>query len=151
VVKHNPWWRLGQKMPGHSTLRLFVWGYLDMLPLWLGAIPVGIAYGVAARDAGLSFVETQLMSLAKHSPTEARLRLLLVEPPARGSGLETQLVRDCIRCARQMGYQQLTLWTNNVLLAARRIYAATGFRLIHEAPHHSFGHDLIGETWALTL
>jgi DNA-binding MarR family transcriptional regulator/GNAT superfamily N-acetyltransferase len=81
----------------------------------------------------------------------AQLRLLLVEPSARGLGIGGRLVEECLRFARAAGYRQVKLWTQDCLTAARRIYQAAGFRLTAEGEHHSFGHDLVEQTWSRQL
>jgi DNA-binding MarR family transcriptional regulator/GNAT superfamily N-acetyltransferase len=105
---------------------------------WIGEID--------GRHAGHVF-------LVKHpdEPHTAKLRLLYVDPLARGLGLGHALVDECVRFAGQAGYRRITLWTQSILAAAHRIYQTAGFRLVKEEPHHSFGKDLVGQTWELEL
>ena len=89
--------------------------------------------------------------VAKVSDDIAQLRLLHVEAQARGLGIGKRLVEECLRFARRAGYQKMTLWTQSNLYAARHIYKRSGFQVVREQQHHSFGKDLIAETWELNL
>lgn len=89
--------------------------------------------------------------IVKESDAVARLRMLIVEPQARGLGIGRRLVEECIRFARQAGYREIVLWTHSILTAARRIYASVGFEIVETEPHDEFGPELLGETWRLRL
>ncbi len=96
-------------------------------------------------------VQARQENSGKALPGVAQLRLLLVEPAARGHGLGKQLVQQCHQFAAQAGYKKVRLWTNSLLLAARGIYQSAGYRLLSSEAHHSFGHALVGEVWELDL
>jgi len=102
---------------------------------------------VAERDSAI----VGSVFLVRGSASVAKLRLLYVEPAARGLGIGQQLVQTCIEFARAKGFRTLSLWTNDVLVSARRIYQAAGFQLTQQEHHHSFGKDLVGQNWELKL
>jgi DNA-binding MarR family transcriptional regulator/GNAT superfamily N-acetyltransferase len=89
--------------------------------------------------------------LARQDDATAKIRLVYVEPSARGLGIGAALVEACLAFARAQGYRRVTLWTQSILVAARRIYARAGFRLVESTPHRSFGQELVGEMWELAL
>ena len=99
---------------------------------------------VNGENAGSVFVVKKTEEIAK-------LRMLIVDPKARGLGIGKRLVQECLRFARQKGYKRMTLWTNGCLLAARHIYQRAGFELVASEPYHDLGQDLVGETWEMDL
>ncbi len=109
----------------------------------------------ARKDAGwiaeLNGERVGCVLCVRRDDGAAQLRLLLVDPKARGRGVGGRLIEECLRFAQRAGYERITLWTNDVLHAARRLYERAGFELLESAPHHSFGHDLVEQTWARDL
>jgi DNA-binding MarR family transcriptional regulator/GNAT superfamily N-acetyltransferase len=147
---------MGWVIERHGELYAREWGYTTEFEALVARIcadfldhfdPTGERCWIAERDGvpvGSAFV-------VRKSKTVAKLRLLIVDPSARGLGLGGRLVDECVRFAREAGYRTLTLWTHRQLEAARRIYHAAGFRCVAATPVHSFGKKLVDETWELSL
>jgi GNAT superfamily N-acetyltransferase len=110
-----------------------------------------IAERDGARLGSVFLVQARDEQTREPLPGSAQLRMLLVEPAARGGGLGRRLVGECERFARESGYERIVLWTHSLLLPARAIYQSAGYRLTQSSPHHSFGHALVGERWELNL
>ena len=113
--------------------------------------PLSLVATVGERVVGHVMLSACRLDALPRLVDVVSLSPLGVLPEYQRQGIGTRLVEECIRFARNCGYQKLVLWTNSVLLEARHIYEKTGFKLIAEEAHHSFGHDLIGETWELDL
>lgn len=147
---------MGWVVHRHGVLYAAEYGYDEHFEALVAEIAAKFVQNLDAKRERFWIAEKDgeivgFVFLVKHSKTVAKLRLLLVEPAARGLGIGNRLVEECVRFARQAGYKRITLWTQSSLRAARGIYAKAGFRLVGQKKHHSWGHDLVAETWDLVL
>lgn len=129
------------------------WTYEGLVAKILGDFVAD--FDSSREDAWVAELDGQVVGsvflMKSGDPKVAKLRLLYVDPSARGLGIGSRLVSTCIERARELGYRKLTLWTNDVLTSARKIYQAMGFTIVKQEDHHSFGKDLVGQTWDLQL
>jgi DNA-binding MarR family transcriptional regulator/GNAT superfamily N-acetyltransferase len=143
---------LGWVVERHGALYAAEYGWNETFESLVARIVADFAdnHDPARESAWIADVDGQRVGCVfcvRKDETTAQLRLLLVEPRTRGMGVGSRLVEECLRFARRAGYRSIMLWTNDVLLEARRIYLRAGFQLREEAPRHSFGHDLTEQIW----
>ena len=147
---------IGWVVQRHAELYAEEYGFNEAFEALVADIAAKFARGFNARVEQCWIAERDgervgSVLVAAQSKTAAQLRLLLVEPSARGMGIGARLVQECIRFAAQARYKKVVLWTNSILVAARKLYQDAGFQLVREEPHHSFGCDLTGQFWELRL
>jgi GNAT superfamily N-acetyltransferase len=147
---------LGWVVYRHGAVYAAEYGWDETFEHLVAGIVAGYAAGHdSAREAAwIAEVTGQpagSVFCVRQDDTTAKLRLLLVEPSARGLGIGARLVEECLSFARAAGYQRITLWTQDCLTGAGRIYQRAGFSLVSEGKHHSFGHDLVEQTWSRPL
>jgi len=147
---------LGWVVQRHGALYAAEYGWDASFEALVAQIVAGYATrddhrGEAVWIAELDGEPAGCVFCVRKTGTTAQLRLLLVEPRARGLGMGGRLVAECVSFARRAGYREIVLWTNDVLHGARRIYQRAGFQLVSSQPHHAFGHDLVEQDWRLPL
>jgi DNA-binding MarR family transcriptional regulator/GNAT superfamily N-acetyltransferase len=147
---------LGWVVHRHGAVYAAEYGWDETFEHLVAGIVAGYAAGhdPAGEAAWIAEVDGQpagSVFCVRQDDTTAKLRLLLVEPSARGLGIGARLVDECLRFARAAGYRRISLWTQDCLTDARRLYQRAGFSLVSEGKHHSFGHDLIEQTWSRAL
>lgn len=145
---------LGWVVMAHGEVYASEFGWDTSFEALVARIVADYADGASGSKAWIAEHQGQRVGCVFCVPaddTTAKLRILLVHPDARREGLGARLVDTCVAYARESGYDRLTLWTNDVLAAARQIYLSRGFEMVEEEPHHSFGVDLVGQTYTLDL
>jgi len=147
---------MGWVVERHGALYAREWGYSSAFEALVARIVADFLDHFDSRRERCWIAERNganvgSVFVVRETGTIARLRLLIVEPHARGLGIGRRLVQECVQFARQAGYQSMTLWTHSQLDAARRLYREAGFRCVRKTPHRSFGKQLVDETWELSL